>query len=154
MCVSVLRCLWLNATLAEYSTNRMQAEERREQEEGLRLYWDRSFGHDWVQVQCKEVRKLSCVSLRGEKRLSCLCMGTCACRAMLRLLLHGRFDMHMPMLSHPLLLPLVHPSHTHTRAPLRTTQVSFRLGEVEPLWCTLALFWLDYRIEKQHQVRP
>ena len=38
--------------------------------------------------------------------------------------------------------PLNHPNH----------QVSFRVGEVEPLWCTLALYWLDYRIEKQHQV--
>ena len=27
----------------------------REEEEGLRLYWDRPFGSDWVQVQCKEV---------------------------------------------------------------------------------------------------
>jgi len=67
-----------------YKAPNREAEEAKAREEGLRLYWDRPYGFDWVQVQCKEV--------------------------------------------------------------------SFRVGEVEPLWCTLALYWLDYRTEKQHQV--
>lgn len=31
-------------------------------------------------------------------------------------------------------------------------QVSFRVGEIEPLFCSLALYWIDYKMEKQHVI--
>lgn len=40
------------------SNQKRQVEEKREEEEGMRLYWDRPFGCDWVQVQCKEVNHI------------------------------------------------------------------------------------------------
>jgi hypothetical protein len=30
--------------------------------------------------------------------------------------------------------------------------VSFRVGEIEPLYCSLSLYWVDYKVERQHSV--
>ena len=37
----------------------------------MRLYWDRPFGCDWVQVQCKEVRKWASGRMCGQKCSAC-----------------------------------------------------------------------------------
>ena len=136
----IFRHTQTHARLHTHSHILTQAEEGREQEQYLRLYWDRPFGSDYVHVQCKEVSVCVCVCEREREREREGGKREKGERESERERERGS-----PPLAATACTSSRQPSHPHT-------QVSFRVGEIEPLWCSLALYWLDYRVERQHQV--